>query len=44
MLKGLMNKINYIKAEELCVFILRAIVKENPANNPLYYAPNVLLF
>ena len=32
-----------MRAEELCLYILKVIQKENPANNPLYFAPNLLL-
>lgn len=43
LLKTMMEYINYVRAEELCLYILKSIQKENPANNPLYYAPNLLL-
>ena len=40
----MINKINYIKAEQICIFINKAIERDTPETNPLYFAPNILLF
>jgi hypothetical protein len=44
MMKSLMEHTSYyIKAQAFLLFMLQSIEKEEPANNPLYYAPNLLL-
>lgn len=44
LLKSMLDFTTYIKVEDLCLYMLRQLEKENPADNPMYYAPNVLLF
>ena len=44
LLKTIINQINYIKAEQIWLFIHKIIQRDAPETNPLYYAPNVLLF
>ena len=42
-LKLLLSYISYGSTEEFLMFVLQVLEKENPADNPMYYAPNVLL-
>ena len=44
LLKSLIDQINYVKAEQICLHIAKSIENESPSANPLYFAPNVLLF
>jgi hypothetical protein len=44
MLKSLINYTNYIKAESFLLYTLRALEKVDVTQNPMYYAPNLLLF
>ena len=44
LLKSMIDQINYIKAEQICLHIARSIENESPSINPLYFTPNVLLF
>jgi hypothetical protein len=39
-----MDYTTYIKVEDFLLFVLRLLERENPADNPMYYAPNILLF
>jgi len=44
MLKSLVDHTNYIKAESFLLYTLRSLEKDDVTQNPMYYAPNVLLF
>jgi uncharacterized protein YbgA (DUF1722 family) len=43
LLKSLIHIISYIDGETMFKFVLQSIQNEEPINNPLYYAPNLLL-
>ena len=40
----MLNTKNYIKAEQVCLHILKVIESKDPPSNPFYFTPNVLLF
>lgn len=44
MLKSLIDHTNYIKAESFLLYTLRGLEKADVTQNPMYYAPNLLLF
>ena len=43
MLKSLLEYVNYISAESFLMYLLKSLAKEEPQNNVIYYAPNLLL-
>lgn len=44
LLKSLLSHTSYSKAEQFLLHVLKSLEREDPASNPLYYAPNVVLF
>ena len=44
LLKSMIEHISYIKAEQICLHIMKTIESSNPSINLFYFAPNVLLF
>lgn len=44
LMKMLIDYTTYIKAEDFLLYVLYSLEKEDPENNPMYYAPNILLF
>ena len=42
--KSLMEYTNYNKAESLLLYILKMMEKDDVTENPMFYAPNILLF
>jgi len=43
MLKGVVSQISYRRAEEFLFSLLSKIERTDPKDNPLYFAPNVVL-